>query len=154
MYFVNRSKIEKTLEYFDDIIKVLDQESSFTNSVMNKLALERIIHVLVESMLDTGNMMIDGFIMRDPGSFYDIIDILTDEEVLPNESASSYKALIDARQQIVKEYTETDTTYLTETIQTQIDVVRQFSKYVRKYLDQETGVANAFSNEAGASDEK
>src|SRR5699024_12443975 len=141
MYFVNRSEIEKTLEYFDDIIKVLDQESSFTNSVMNKLALERIIHVLVESMLDTGNMMIDGFIMRDPGSLYDIIDILTDEEVLPNESASSYNALIDARPQIVKEYTETDTTYLTATIQTQIDVVRQFSKHVRKYLDHEIGVA-------------
>src|SRR5699024_1585735 len=102
MYFVNRSEIEKTLEYFDDIIKVLDQESSFTNSAINKLALERIIHVLVESMLDTGNMMIDGFIMRDPGSLYDIIDILTDEEVLPNESASSYKALIDARQHIVR----------------------------------------------------
>src|SRR5699024_4825633 len=128
--FVNRSKFEKRLEYFHDIIKVLDHESSFTNSVMYYLALASIIHVLFESMLDTGNMMIDGFIMRDPGSFYDIIDILTDEEVLPNESASSYKALIDARQQIVKEYTETDTTYLTETIQTQIDVVRQFSKYV------------------------
>src|SRR5699024_8952347 len=145
MYFVNRSKIEKTLEYFDDIIKVLDQESSFTNSVMNKLALERFILVLVESMLDKGNMMIDGFIMRESGIVYGINDILTDEEVFPNESASNYKALIDVRQQIVKEYTETDTTYLTETIQTQIDVVRQFSKYVRKYLDQETGVANAFS---------
>src|SRR5699024_12440644 len=105
MYFVNRSKIEKTLECFDDIIKVLDQESSFTNSVMNKLALERIIHVLVESMLDTGNMMIDGFIMRDQGSFYDIIDILTDDEVLLNESVSIYNALIDARQQCEKEYT-------------------------------------------------
>src|SRR5699024_8677878 len=108
MYFVNCSKIEKTLEYFDEIIKVLDQESSFTNSVMKKLYIESIIHVLVASMLDTGNMMNDGFIMRDPGSFYDIIDILNDEEVLPNESGSSYKALIDARQQIVKEYTETD----------------------------------------------
>src|SRR5699024_9580406 len=113
MYFVNRSKIEKTLEYFDDIIKVLDQESSFTNSVMNKIALERIIHVLVESMLDTENMMIDGFIMIDTVSFLDIIDILKNEEVLTNKSASSYKALIDARQQIVKEYTETDTSYLT-----------------------------------------
>src|SRR5699024_12834211 len=109
---------------------------------------------IVESSLDTRNMMNDIFLMKHPGSFYDIIYIFTDEEVLPNESATSYKALIDARQQIVKEYTETDTTYLTETIQTQIDVVRQFSKYVRKYLDQETGVANAFSNEAGASDEK
>src|SRR5699024_12285593 len=122
MYFVNRSEIEKTLEYFDDIIKVLDQESSFTNSVMNKLALERMIHVLVESMLDTGNMMIDGFIMRDPGSFYDIIDILTDEEVLPNDSAASYKALIDARQQIVKEYTETDKTIRMEKKKTHIEM--------------------------------
>src|SRR5699024_343242 len=95
MYFVNRSKIEKTCYCFDDIIKVLNQESSFTNSVMNKLALERIIHVLVEAMLDTGNMMIDGFIMRDPGSFYVIIDILNDEELFPYESSTSYKSLIE-----------------------------------------------------------
>ncbi|GAA3319942.1 hypothetical protein GCM10020331_028930 [Ectobacillus funiculus] len=30
--------------------------------------------------LDVGNAIIDGFIMRDPGSYEDIIDILVDEK--------------------------------------------------------------------------
>ena len=33
-------------------------------------------------MMDVGNLMIDGFIMRDPGSYEDIIDILIDEKVI------------------------------------------------------------------------
>ena len=35
----------------------------------------------MESMMDVGNLMIDGFIMRDPGSYEDIIDILVDEKL-------------------------------------------------------------------------
>lgn len=30
--------------------------------------------------------MIDGFIMRDPGSYEDIIDILVDERVIPKDT--------------------------------------------------------------------
>lgn len=152
MYFVNRSEIEKILEYFDDVLKVLNQKTSFTNSDLDRLALERMIHVLVESILDTGNHMIDGFIMRDPGSYDDIIDILTDEQVLPDNAAPSYKALIEARQQIVKQYVTTDAEDLAETVQTHQHVLQCFSTHIRTYLNQEMGVANAFSNETGAGD--
>ena len=38
--------------------------------------------------------MIDGFIMRDPGSYEDIIDILIDEKVIANEKEKPFKELI------------------------------------------------------------
>ena len=56
-------------------------------------ALERIVHLLVECILDTGNDMIDGFIMRDPGSYDDIMDILVDEKVVPEGEGSQLKSL-------------------------------------------------------------
>ena len=56
-----------------------------------KKALERIVHLLVECILDTGNDMIDGFIMRDPGSYDDIMDILVDEKVVPTEEGTHLK---------------------------------------------------------------
>lgn len=57
-------------------------EHSSWNTEIEKKALERIVHLLIENVLDVGNAMIDGFIMRDPGSYDDIIDILVDEKVV------------------------------------------------------------------------
>ena len=48
-------------------------------------------------MLDVGNSMIDGFIMRDPGSYDDIIDILEDEKVITTEMSESYKRVVPLR---------------------------------------------------------
>ena len=84
MYFVNRSEIEQILDYYNEVLEVLDKQPQYSNKLIDRLALERSIHVLIEVILDVGNKMIDGFIMRDPGSYYDIIDILIDEKVIRN----------------------------------------------------------------------
>src|SRR5699024_2660344 len=104
MYFVDRSRIEKTLAYMEDVLNEL--KNVRISSFSEKLGLERIVHVLIESVLDVGNMMIDGFIMRDPGSYEDIIDILVDEEVIPAEDEADYKSLIQLRKIIVTHYVD------------------------------------------------
>lgn len=145
MYFVDRSNIEKTLDYMDKVLIEIDQNSY--ESFAEKLSLERMIHVLIESVLDVGNMMIDGFIMRDPGSYNDIIDILIDEKVIPEENEADYKALIELRKMIVTDYTEVNDEKLRETIDRIKGTLKQFSSHIRTYLKNELGVANAFSNE-------
>lgn len=95
MYFVDRKKIEENLTYMDHLLDLLENE--LFDSPIEKLGKERIIHILIESVLDVGNMMIDGFIMRDPGSYDDIIDILIDEKVIPVEQELAYKKFISLR---------------------------------------------------------
>lgn len=145
MYFVDRSKIENTLLYLDQILEQLKnhQATSFTD----KLSLERMVHVSIEAMLDVGNMMIDGFIMRDPGSYDDIIDILVDEKVLPQDEEGAYKTFVSLRKMLVSEYTEVNHNALLEAIHGYHPVWSQFSSRIRTYLNNELGVANAFSNE-------
>lgn len=145
MYFVDRSKIEQTLSYMEGILNEI-QNQSFS-SLMEKLSLERMIHVLIESTLDVGNMMIDGFIMRDPGSYEDIIDILIDEKVLPSEEESAYKSFIGLRKMLVNDYINVDHAVLLDTMEKHEKVLNQFSNNIRIYLKNELGVANAFSNE-------
>lgn len=41
--------------------------------------------------------MIDGFIMRDPGSYDDIMDILVDEKVVTEEEGTHLKQFISYR---------------------------------------------------------
>lgn len=146
MYFVNRSEIEQTITHIDKLLNEVKDTTTFSSNI-EKLGLERLIHLVIESILDVGNLMIDGFIMRDPGSYHDIIDILIDEKVIPLKEENNYKSFIDTRQMLVQDYLAIDHTYLNEVLFSNIDVLKQFSTHIRTYLTNELGVANAFSNE-------
>lgn len=145
MYFIDRSKIEETLIYMDGLLQELAEQPF--ESFRDKLLLERLAQMIIESMLDVGNMMIDGFIMRDPGGYEDIIDILVDEKVLPSEDIDVYKAVVKLRTMLVKEYLAIDHEKIGNTLHDNKHVLATFSKHIRAYLDNELGVANAFSNE-------
>ncbi|ELK46973.1 DUF86 domain-containing protein [Halobacillus sp. BAB-2008] len=112
----------------------------------DRLLLERTTHVTIEAILDVGNMMIDGFIMRDPGSYEDIIDILTDEQVLPKGEAEAYKAFIGLRKMIVQEYTAVDHQEISGIWNQYKAVILSFPEKVRSYLDTELGPVSTFTN--------
>ena len=105
MYFVDREKIEATLEYLAEKITLFKEQGSW-ESPLEKAALERVTQMMLEAVLDVGNAMIDGFIMRDPGSYEDIIDILADEKVITDEMGDSLKVLVSYRKVLVQFYTE------------------------------------------------
>lgn len=146
MYFVNRSEIEQKLSHMDTLLEIVENASMTTE--MEKLGFERVLHVVIESIIDVGNLMIDGFIMRDPGSYHDIIDILIDEQVLPDDVEASFKALIDLRQNLVQDYLHVDHQQIKEVLDTHFKQYKHFSTHVRTYLEKGLNVANAFSNES------
>ncbi|BAC14318.1 hypothetical conserved protein [Oceanobacillus iheyensis HTE831] len=148
MYFVDQQKMEEILTYMDTVIDELKKQSSST-TFLDKMAKERMTHIVIESILDVGNMMIDGFIMRDPGSYEDIIDILLDENVLEAEHEHAYKRIIELRKQIVNNYREVDHNLISDLLNDHLEEIAQFSKYIQTYLQNELGVANAFSNPKG-----
>lgn len=145
MYFVDRKKIEEKITYMDDLLHLLEKHTF--SSELELFARERITHVLIESLLDVGNMMIDGFIMRDPGSYEDIIDILIDERVIPEDEESLYKEFIGLRRNIVIEYLDVNQEELSKVIENASAVLKEFSTHIRTYLQNELGVANAFLKE-------
>ncbi|WP_047979639.1 DUF86 domain-containing protein [Ornithinibacillus contaminans] len=145
MYFVDRKKVEETLQFIE---KLLAEKKSFsTDSFLEKLAFERLAQLLVEAIIDVGNMMIDGFIMRDPGSYEDIIDILIDERVIPTSQGDAYKEVIALRKMLVNDYLHVDYKQLHETLMEYDAMLNQFTLHIRNYLTNELGVANAFTTE-------
>lgn len=144
MYFVDQQHIKKTLEFTEEILKELDQFKY--DSVVEKFALERMTQLIIESIIDVGNMMIDGFIMRDPGSYEDIIDILVDEEVLPESETDNYKEIIGLRNMLVKDYLQVNSQQLKETVLKNKSILDEFSAHIRNYLKKESEVAHAFAN--------
>lgn len=142
---MDREKIEKTLQYMEQQMSLLEEKKQW-HSPIEKLALERIGHVIIESILDVGNSMIDGFIMRDPGSYEDIIDILLDERVISEEMSSNLKIVISLRKPLVQEYISIDGIAVEETLQSQLGILKLFPKKVRTYLHDELGPVSAFKN--------
>jgi len=145
MYFVDRSKIRETVSHIDDLLSIY--EDIRVKTAIGQLSLERLTHVLIESIIDVGNMMIDGFIMRDPGSYQDIIDILIDEKVIPADEETAYKEIIQLRKMLVADYLNVDHQQLDEKLTLHLQIYKQFSTHILTYLDNELGVAHAFSNE-------
>jgi len=145
MYFVDRQKIEETLQYMEKLMDMFNEQQSWSSS-FEQLALERIAHLLIEAVLDVGNAMIDGFIMRDPGSYEDIIDILNDENVINKSNAKGLKAVIQYRKSLVQHYTVVDHRALLEQLQTHFGALKSFPIDVRTYLRNELGPVSAFRN--------
>nr|WP_309100282.1 DUF86 domain-containing protein [Fredinandcohnia onubensis] len=145
MYFVDREKIEKTLLFYEENLNLIEANSNWT-SVVEKKALERISHLTIEAILDVGNSMIDGFIMRDPGSYEDIIDILEDEKVVTTGVANELKEIIRFRKVIVQDYLEINHTELISSLQNNKESLASFPQAVRSYLENELGPVSAFKN--------
>lgn len=144
MYFVDRKKINSTLTHMNSLICLMEDKKDWTGNIIDQLALERIALTIIESIIDVGNSMIDGFIMRDPGSYDDIIDILTDEKVITIEMDVPMKKVIQLRKMLVRDFTNIDHDTLSTTLNTYIHSLKEFPIKVEHYLTHELGPVSAF----------
>jgi len=144
VYFVDRNKITTNLQYLDKLLAIFEAEDNWLQSDITKLAIERIGHNVMESMMDVGNLMIDGFIMRDPGSYEDIIDILIDEKVVSSDMEASLKAVVGLRKMLVREFVSVDITEVVNVLTASLPALKQFAPAVNSYLTNELGPVSAF----------
>jgi uncharacterized protein YutE (UPF0331/DUF86 family) len=143
MYFVDREKIEEILLYLEKLVGLFSKQTEWSTPIQ-QAALERIAQMMLEAVLDVGNSMIDGFIMRDPGSYEDIIDILMDEKVVSAETGNSLKKLISYRKMLVQMYTKINHPELQTEFAANLESFSVFAKNVRVYLENELGPVSAF----------
>lgn len=144
MYFVDRNQIEKALCHIEDLLTLYKKEAVWNEDLIHTLALTRLSHDIIEAIIDVGNTMIDGFIMRDPGSYEDIIDIMDDEKVITTDMTNPIKKVIELRQMIVREFIAVDSNMLIATLDESYDALNLFPEKVRNYLEHELGPISAF----------
>ncbi len=142
IFNVKQDKIEEIIlnmrNVLDSVRKMLtkDADEVLQNPVF-MLAIERVLHISIESIVDVGNYIIDGFIMRDPGSYLDIIDILDDEQVIPKEDISKLKDIIRLRKTLVHQYTDIQSEKLYQILLKEYVTLYRFGDHVQTYLDKE-----------------
>ncbi len=144
MYFVDRKRIEVIASHLEELLAVYENKQQWESYPESHLILERVTGSVIESILDIGNAMIDGFIMRDPGSYDDIIDILVDEKVVTADMEQGLKEIVGLRKQVVREYYAVDRDNVAKVFDANLSVIRAFPGQVRKYLVNELGPVSAF----------
>lgn len=144
MYFVDRNKISETLAHMSELLALFEEKNGAWEGLESRLALERLALNTIESIIDVGNTMIDGFIMRDPGSYDDIIDILVDEKVIPAEMDAPLKDVISVRKMLVREFMKIDQVQIQEVFARNLHALKEFRPKVEHYVEHELGAVSAF----------
>lgn len=145
MYFVDRQKIGQILDYLEKQLGLFEGQENWDGELL-ELSVERIIHTSIDSVLDAGNAVIDGFIMRDPGSYEDIVDILLDEKVITETISVQFKKVLPLRKMLVQDFIEVNHQVLLSVFKENIEAFKQFPELVRSYLINELGPVSAFKN--------
>ncbi|MFQ3801574.1 DUF86 domain-containing protein [Staphylococcus equorum] len=138
MYFVNKEKLNTKLNYLQQLI------TDYPQSKDNHYAFERIAQMFIESAVDIGNMVIDGFILRDPGNYKDVIDILELEKVISKDTQVHINKTVDVRKQFVHYYDELDTASLIPLFDETVPYYKQFIEEVIRFLKSEDVPVTAF----------
>lgn len=143
MYNVNTERIHEILTYItNQILPGLSEVMSspkdkFLEDVPAGFAAERLFHLLIEGMTDIGNLLIDGFIMRDPGGYEDIVDIMEDESVYSPEQAIVFKHIILMRKKLVMEYTNNYREQLYKIYHQSVATIEEYPTLIQDYLARE-----------------
>ncbi|MCS5348209.1 DUF86 domain-containing protein [Staphylococcus aureus] len=138
MYFVDKDKLTQKLTYLQ---KLTDDYQKCKN---NQYAFERIAQMLIESSVDIGNMIIDAFILRDPGNYKDVIDILELESVITKETQQAINKTVDIRKQFTYDYTTLNIATIVPMFDEALPYYKQFISEVTTFLQQENVPVTAF----------
>ncbi|QDH22619.1 DUF86 domain-containing protein [Saccharibacillus brassicae] len=140
MYYVNREQIEKRLLSLPQTIEAMRLVAAqWDGTLLQGLAQERALHLALEAVTDIGSYLIDGFIMRDAGSYEDIIEIIHGEKVIDDELRMLMLRLVRLRRPLVQDYYEWDRTALHPLTMELPAALERFADRVNRYLLSELG---------------
>lgn len=142
MYEVNLKRIHSQANYLTTCLQVLE-EVGLPSTTIERFAVMRSFHIGVECIIDIGNTIIDGFIMRDPGGYSDIIDILEDEQVISTILANKLKDFVKLREQLVRYYDQVEELKLEEYIKEKI-AFQDFLDCVDTFINREKASGNVY----------
>lgn len=138
VYDVDVQRIQKQLHHLEQCADVLQKLEEKRSGLEARFSAERALHLAVECMIDVGTVMIDGFIMRDPGGYLDIVDILLDERVIDESTGERLKKHVQLRERLIRYYTEVDWEEI-RPYQADYDLYDKFQSQVQDYLKKELG---------------
>lgn len=142
LYPLDETKVEQLLQFIEANQSILLRlaeagQSPMERDVVQRLAAERLIQVLTEAITDVFAQIIDGLMLRDPGSYQDMVEIMTQEGAFPKEYGERLGELVAFRGRLVRDYLRITVADLAHTLRLAGQLVPSFAGYIRDFLGQE-----------------
>lgn len=142
LYPLDEAKVEQLLRFVEDQGPILQRlaeagAAPLEEDVILRLAAERLLHVLTEAVTDVFAQLIDGLMLRDAGSYQDMVDIMVLEGALPQEYGERLAELVAFRGRLVRDYRNVTVADVTRMVQLAGELIPLFSGHIRDFLRRE-----------------
>lgn len=136
MLFVDKNLILTRLDYIKDLTEEIDTD--------NTLALERVCEMLIEASVDVGNMIIDAFVLRDPGNYLDVMDIMKTEGVVSEDDFKKFEDTFKFRNDLVRNYENVNHEEMRKVFKENLSAYQNFKDNVLHFFKTDPQAVTAF----------
>lgn len=136
MLFVDKNLILTRLDYIKDLTEEIDTD--------NTLALERVCEMLIEASVDVGNMIIDAFVLRDPGNYLDVMDIMKTEGVVSEDDFKKFEETFKFRNDLVRKYENVNHEEMRKVFKDNLSAYQDFKDNVLHFFETDPQAVTAF----------
>lgn len=99
-----------------------------------RYAAERAIMVSVESVTDIASDIIDALVMRDAGSYADLVKVLVEEQVIDESWFRDFLPCIETRQQLLRAYRDVSAETVEQTVRQIAPLLPAYRDWIWRYL--------------------
>ena len=129
------TKLSYIQAYYQELESVLDySDREIKDDILRLRALERIIQLIVDEIIDVNNHLIRYAQLQVPEDFQSAFLILAENNILPERFASKIAPVVGLRNRLVHRYEKVDVVTLLNTIRKSKNDFKEYVKHILKYL--------------------
>jgi len=135
-----KNEVLNKLERLQKYIKMLNSYKKYSFQDINedftlRGAIERYLQLSLECCIDIGEIIISSMGLRKPETYKEVIEILGEEGILPEEFAERFAEAAKFRNVLVHMYAEIDVELVHEILQNNLGDFDEFAKHIARYLE-------------------
>jgi len=129
------SRIAKIREYAKRLCGLLQTpKAEFIQEPAYYLQAERLLEVMIQAMIDIGNHVIAGELLKKPEDYRQVFDILVQNRILPSEFLPKAHELVGLRNLLSHEYLEIDHERLYEEAKAGLGDFEEFCEAIVQFI--------------------
>ncbi|MCX5750912.1 MAG: DUF86 domain-containing protein [Candidatus Saganbacteria bacterium] len=136
---VNPEKIEGLLEKLREYVSQLNElkklpKEELTGQFTNLNSAKYLFQVAIECCLDIGNHIISSEGFRSPADYKDILRVLNENKIIPDEFLDTAISMAKFRNRLVHLYWEVDKDKVYDFLQNDLGYFDKFIRHILKFL--------------------
>lgn len=128
------SKLDELDSYINELESVMPKSyEEYVSSIEKKRCCERLLHILIECVIDVCALMVKGLRLGLPAEEEDLFEKLEKEKIISKEMKEKLKSMRGFRNILVHRYAEVDNELVFENLGN-IDDFKEFRKEIGSFL--------------------